>query len=33
MGRRARERVLAHYEINRLVGDIASLYQDLLAER
>lgn len=33
MGRRARQRVLASYDINRLVGDIASLYQELLAER
>ena len=33
MGRRARERVLAHYDIARLVGDIAALYRELLAER
>ena len=29
-GRRARERVLAHYDINRLVNDIATLYRELL---
>lgn len=33
MGRRARARVLAHYDINRLVSDIATLYRELLAER
>ena len=33
MGRRARARVLAHYDINRLVTDIATLYRELLAER
>ena len=33
MGARARGRVLAHYDINRLVGDIAMLYRELLAER
>ena len=33
MGARARARVLAHYDINRLVGDIAALYRELLAER
>lgn len=33
MGRRARARVLAHYDINRLVTDIARLYRELLAER
>lgn len=32
MGRRARARVLAHYDINRLVNDIATLYRELLAE-
>jgi glycosyltransferase involved in cell wall biosynthesis len=32
MGVRARARVLAHYDINRLVGDIATLYRELLAE-
>ena len=32
MGARARARVLAHYDINRLVGDIATLYRDLLAD-
>ena len=30
MGRRARARVLAHYDINRLVNDIATLYRELL---
>jgi glycosyltransferase involved in cell wall biosynthesis len=33
MGVRARSRVLAHYDIKRLVGDIATLYRELLAER
>jgi len=33
MGGRARQRVLAHYDIERLVGDIAALYRELLAER
>jgi glycosyltransferase involved in cell wall biosynthesis len=33
MGACARARVLAHYDINRLVGDIAALYRELLAER
>ena len=33
MGARARRRVLAHYDINRLIGDIAALYRELLAER
>jgi glycosyltransferase involved in cell wall biosynthesis len=33
MGNRARARVLAHYDINRLVDDIAALYRELLAER
>ena len=33
IGARARARVLAHYDINRLVGDIAALYRELLAER
>ena len=33
MGARARARVLAHYDINRLVADIAALYRELLAER
>ena len=33
MGARARAHVLAHYDINRLVGDIASLYRELLAGR
>ncbi len=33
MGQRARTRVLAHYDINRLIGDIAALYRELLAER
>lgn len=33
MGLRARDRVLAHYDITRLVGDIAALYRELLAER
>ena len=33
MGTRARNRVLAHYDINRLIGDIAALYRELLAER
>ena len=32
MGARARTRVLAHYDINRLVGDIATLYRELLAD-
>jgi glycosyltransferase involved in cell wall biosynthesis len=32
MGRRARARVLAHYDINRLVNDIATVYRELLAE-
>lgn len=31
-GRRARARVLAHYDIERLVTDIAALYRELLAE-
>ena len=31
MGARARARVLAHYDIDRLVGDIAALYRELLA--
>jgi glycosyltransferase involved in cell wall biosynthesis len=31
MGRNARARVLAHYDINRLVDDIATLYHELLA--
>ena len=30
MGRRARARVLAQYDINRLVNDIATLYRELL---
>ena len=33
MGIRARQRVLAHYDINRLVSEIAALYRELLAER
>jgi glycosyltransferase involved in cell wall biosynthesis len=33
MGLRAQQRVLAHYDIKRLVGDIATLYRELLAER
>ena len=33
MGLRARQRVLAQYDINRLVGDISALYRELLAER
>lgn len=33
MGARARARVLAQYDINRLVADIAALYRELLAER
>lgn len=33
MGERARARVLAQYDINRLVNDIAVLYRELLAER
>jgi glycosyltransferase involved in cell wall biosynthesis len=33
MGARARARVLAHYDINRLVTDIAALYDELLAAR
>jgi glycosyltransferase involved in cell wall biosynthesis len=33
MGARARARVLAHYDINRLVSDIALLYRELLVER
>lgn len=33
MGAAARARVLARYDINRLVGDIAALYKELLAER
>jgi glycosyltransferase involved in cell wall biosynthesis len=33
MGLRARDRVLAHYDITRLVGDIATLYRELLSER
>lgn len=33
MGRLARARVLAHYDINRLVTDIATLYRELLAEQ
>ncbi len=32
IGRRARARVLAHYDINRLVGDIATLYRELLTD-
>jgi glycosyltransferase involved in cell wall biosynthesis len=32
MGARARVRVLAHYDINRLVTDVAALYRELLAE-
>lgn len=31
MGARARARVLAHYDLARLVGDIAALYRELLA--
>jgi glycosyltransferase involved in cell wall biosynthesis len=33
LGERARARTLARYDINRLVADIAALYQALLAER
>lgn len=33
MGARARARVLAHYDINRLVDDVAALYDELVAER
>lgn len=33
MGLRARQRVLGHYDINRLVGEIAALYRELLVER
>jgi glycosyltransferase involved in cell wall biosynthesis len=33
MGARARARVLAHYDLNRLVDDIAVLYRELVAER
>jgi hypothetical protein len=33
MGALARARALAGYDINRLVADIAALYQSLLAER
>lgn len=33
MGRRARQRVLAQYDINRLVSDLATLYRELLVER
>lgn len=33
MGQRARARVLARYDIGRLVDDIAALYRELLAER
>jgi glycosyltransferase involved in cell wall biosynthesis len=33
IGVRARARVLARYDINRLVHDIAALYDELLAER
>ncbi|HYE86317.1 MAG TPA: glycosyltransferase [Vicinamibacterales bacterium] len=32
MGAAARARVLAHYDLNRLVGDIAALYRDMLAD-
>jgi glycosyltransferase involved in cell wall biosynthesis len=33
MGARARARVLQHYDLGRLVGDMAGLYRTLLAER
>lgn len=33
MGLRARQRVLAQYDINRLVSDLATLYRELLVER
>jgi glycosyltransferase involved in cell wall biosynthesis len=33
MGLRARQRVLGQYDIERLVGDIATLYRELLVER
>ena len=33
LGARARARVLTHYDLGRLVGDIAALYRTLLVER
>jgi glycosyltransferase involved in cell wall biosynthesis len=33
IGARARARVLAHYDLERLVNDIAALYRELVAER
>jgi glycosyltransferase involved in cell wall biosynthesis len=33
LGARARARVLEHYDLGRLVGDIAALYRTLLVER
>lgn len=32
MGTRARARVLAHYDVSRLVADVAALYRELLAD-
>ncbi|HYB93951.1 MAG TPA: glycosyltransferase [Vicinamibacterales bacterium] len=32
MGAAARARVLAHYDLNRLVADVAALYRDMLAD-